>query len=220
MTGRFETLSNQVQSRLDALDNVVNEYSKLQTLDQKRQVVSRAKRDIQTLQNNLMEMGRLIQTMPQRDRDFFKADLDNYQGQYDGMKTTFAGIDKQLQDEIAKAAEDAENGAGLDEELLMKNKQGALNVLSQISGVIAVNNDTIKTQENSKSTLAEDRNLLNNISNNLDDIDNEAEKGLSRGSRMARRAIMNGILSWTLACVFIVAFVVVVLWRFTTIFVK
>lgn len=218
MTGRFETLSNQVQSRLDALDNVVSEYPKLQTLDQKRQVVSRAKRDIQTLQNNLMEMGRLIQTMPQRDRDFFKADLENYQGQYDGMKTTFAGIDKQLQDEIAKAAEDAANGEGLDEELLMKNKQGALNVLSQISGVIAVNNDTIKTQENSKSTLAEDRSLLNNVSNNLDDIDNEAEKGLSRGSRMARRAIMNGILSWTLAAVFIVAFVVVIIWRFTNVF--
>lgn len=217
MTGRFETLSNQVQSRLDALDNVVSDYPKLQSLDQKRQVVSRSKRDIQTLQNNLMEMGRLIQTMPQRDRDFFKADLENYQDQFDGMKTTFSGIDKQLQDEIAKAAEDAENG-GLDEELLMKNKQGALNVLSQISGVIAVNNDTIKTQENSKSTLAEDRSLLNNVSNNLDDIDNEAEKGLSRGSRMARRAIMNGILSWTLAAVFIVAFVVVVIWRFTNVF--
>mgnify|MGYP001155918006 CR=1 FL=1 len=213
MTGRFETLSNQVQSRLDTLERTIKEYDSLQLLDQKKQVVSRSKRDIQTIQNNLLEMGRLIQTMPQRDRDFFKTDLEDAQNTFDSLKTDFSGVEAKLQDEIKKAEEAGANG-GLDEELLMKNKQGAINVLASISSIMAVNNNTIKTQENSKNTLAEDRSLLNNVENNLTDIDGEANKGLERGKRMARRAIMNGVLSWTLACLFIALFVVVVIWRF------
>lgn len=213
MTGRFETLSNQVQSRLDTLERTIKEYDSLQLLDQKKQVVSRSKRDIQTIQNNLLEMGRLVQTMPQRDRDFFKTDLEDAQNTFDSLKTDFSGVEAKLQDEIKKAEEAGANG-GLDEELLMKNKQGAINVLANISSIMAVNNNTIKTQENSKNTLAEDRSLLNNVDNNLTDIDGEAHKGLERGKRMARRAIMNGVLSWTLACLFIALFVVVVIWRF------
>ncbi|OHT10119.1 hypothetical protein TRFO_20774 [Tritrichomonas foetus] len=213
MSGRFETLSNQVQSRLETLERVSKEYGAMRDLDQKRQVVTRSKRDITTLQNNLMEMGRLIQTMPQRDREFFKTDLEQFQEQYDQIKQAFVGIDKQLQEDIKKAEEEGENG-GLDAELLQKNKQGALNILGMMNNIQAVNKDTIKTQDHSKDTLAEDRALLNNVSNNLDAIDGEAAKGLARGSAMLRRGIMNGILSWALAIFFIAAFVVSFYWRF------
>ena len=212
MSARFETLSQQVQSRLDTLERVSKEYATMGVLDQKRQVVARSKRDIETLQNNLMEMGRLIQTMPQRDRDFFKTDLDDFQEQYDQIKKDFVAIDAKLQDEIKKAEEQGEDG--LDAELLAANRVNGLNVLAQLGTIIAVNKDTIKTQEHSKDTLAEDRKLLNNVENNLNDIDNEADKGFQRGARMLRRGIMNGILAWFLAIFFIAAFAVSFYWRF------
>ena len=212
MSARFETLSQQVQSRLDTLERVSKEYATMGVLDQKRQVVARSKRDIETLQNNLMEMGRLIQTMPQRDRDFFKTDLDDFQEQYDQIKKDFVAIDAKLQDEIKKAEEQGEDG--LDAELLAANRVNGLNVLAQLGSIIAVNKDTIKTQEHSKDTLAEDRKLLNNVENNLNDIDNEADKGFQRGARMLRRGIMNGILAWFLAIFFIAAFAVSFYWRF------
>jgi hypothetical protein len=73
---------------------------------------------------------------------------------------------------------------------------------------ISINKDTIQSQEHTTAVLADDRQRLGNIENNLTVIDAEADKGLARAARMFLRQICMGWGAWIivilLACVFLV----------------
>lgn len=211
--GRFDTLLNQVQSRIETLENISNEFGRMGSLDQKRGAIARSQRDFTTIQNNITEMERLIQTMPVRDREFFSTDLDQCKESRDNLKQTYKKLDEQLQIEIANAK--AREAEGLDSELVQRNKEKGLGVLGTLNATVAVNQDTINTQENTKATLAEDRALFNKIDNNLTDIDGEAEKGFKAGGRMMVKAIINGFASYVIIVILLGVLVVCILWRFT-----
>jgi chromosome segregation ATPase len=212
-SGRFDQLLTQVQGRIETLENQAREFSSMSTLDQKRQTVARSKRDFTTMQNNLTEMERLIQTMPLRDREFFSQDLGSCRESINQLKDTFGGLEVELQ-RLIKEEEDRIKAGGLDADLVESNRQKIGGVMDTINLAMKTNQDTLKTQEHTMGTLQDDRARLGNVNQNLDTIDNEADKGLARAGRMLKRALMNGVVTWTSNVLLFLILGVCVAWKF------
>ena len=211
--GRFDTLLNQVQGRIEALENISKDFPKMPTLDQKRQSMARSKRDFTTMNNNLAEMERLIQTMPVRDREFFAGDLASCRESISELKRTFEALDVQLQKEIKEEEEKMKNGGDLDAELVESTRRKMGGVLMGLNDIAATSKDTIKAQEQTKSTLQEDRSILGNVNNNAHKIDDLADSGLKKAGRMLKRAICTGCLTWTINVLLMVALGVIIAWK-------
>ncbi|KAH0793585.1 hypothetical protein GPJ56_002632 [Histomonas meleagridis] len=209
MSNRFDSLLNQVQTRLEVLENTASEFGSMK-LDQKRQAVSRSRREIQTIRNNLAEMARLIQTMPQRDKEFFQTDLTSCQDSFQQIQVRYDALNDALQKEIESAKQAGEEG-GIDEDLARSNHQKGMEILATLNNTIATNKDTLNTQEHTKNTLAEDRKLLEHTSDNLYQIDNEADKGLAAAGRMIKRGLMNKGITWGI-CVVLAIILAVILY--------
>lgn len=204
---RFDTLLSQVQTRLEVLENTSKNFPTM-SLDNKRQAMSRSKRDITTLQNNLNEMARLIQTMPQRDKEFFQSDLNDCHDSFAEIQDQFKAMDEELQRLLVEEREHPTEG--LDADLVAENNARAKNILADLNGTLAIGKDTIATQEHTKGTLAEDRILLQHTSDNLYEIDNEAEKGYKAAGRMVMRGLMNKGITWGI-CVLLVIILAIIL---------
>jgi chromosome segregation ATPase len=212
-TGRFDQLLNQVQGRIENLENQAQEFPTMPSLDQKRQAIARSNRDFNTMQNSLTEMERLIQTMPLRDREFFAQDLTGCRTAISELKTRYEALDEQLQ-QLIREEEARIAAGGLDAELVESNRQKAAGVMDNLNFAIATGNDTLRTQEHTMGTLAEDRALLGHVNANLDTIDNEADTGLARASRMFRRAMLNGVVTWIINILLFIILAVVLAWKF------
>ena len=158
-------------------------------------------------------MERLIQTMPVRDREFFSGDLASCRESISQLKRTFEALDVQLQKEIEEEEERIKNGGDLDADLVESNRRKIGNVMANINAAVGSGKDTLKTQEQTMSTLQEDRGLINNVNNNLDDIDNEAAKGMAKAGAMIRRAICTGCLTWTVNVLLIAVLGTVIAWK-------
>jgi ferritin len=215
-SGRFDQLLAQVQGRIETLENQAREFSSKSanvSLDQKRQTVARSKRDFATMQNNLTEMERLIQTMPKRDRDFFIQDLTSCRESVNQLKETFAGLEVELQ-RLIKEEEDRIKAGGLDADLVEANRQKIGSGMAQINAISRINQDTMKTQDHTMATLQEDRTIQGHIAQTLEDIDDEAATGLARGGRMLRRALLNGVVTWTINFLLFLILGVCLAWKF------
>lgn len=81
-------------------------------------------------------------------------------------------------------------------------------ILNSLDQTIAINNDTLKTQENTMNTLAEDQKHFDNISSNLSIVDTEAETGEATAKRMVRRQMIQRGVAWGLVAVLIIILIV------------
>jgi len=198
---RFDTLLNQVQSRLGSLENTKDEFEQM-TLDQKRQTIQRSKREIDQIQNNITEMERLIQTMPMRDRQFFTKDLLTFRDSHREMIGIFANFENEVQ--RLTLLEKAKKEESLNREQLERDNQRLSGLNSNLSKATELASDTLATQDNTMSVLAEDREILGHIDNNLDIIDEEADTGLAHASKLLRNACFNGFLTWTIVVLLII----------------
>jgi hypothetical protein len=212
-SSRFDQLLTQVQGRIETLENQAREFSSRSSLDQKRQTVARSKRDFATMQNNLTEMERLIQTMPMRDRDFYVQDLSSCRESVNQLRETFAGLEVELE-RLIKEEEARVQAGGLDADLVESNRQKLGGVMALVNTAIRVNQDTMKTQDHTMATLQDDRATLGHVNRTIDGIDDEAATGLARGKRMFRRALLNGCITWTINVLLFLILGVCVAWKF------
>jgi superfamily II RNA helicase len=211
-SGRFDTLLSQVQGRLEVLDNQAKEFAS-KSLDMKRQMVGRSVRDFANIDNTLKEMERLIQTMPQRDHDFFKEDLAMCQDQIPELKRLYEGFTEEVEQLEREEQARIARGEALDANLVEDNRQKIGGVLGDLNFAIASGNDTLKTQEHTMGVLAEDRDALGRVNSNLDVIDNEAAVGLAAAGRMLKRAMLNGVVTWTINILLVAILIVVLVWK-------
>ena len=199
MSGRLDTLTNQVQMRLDTLNNIQKDWESM-PLEQKRGAMSRYRRELNTIQNNITEMERLIQIMPVREREFFAADLaqcrDDYRNKSDALPSYQEELERLIQEDEEKRLN------GVDEDLALQDLEKAQGALADLQQATKIGQEVLDTQDHIASTLADDRGRLKNVDNNLDAIDNEAEKGFKRGSRMYKRQILITTCIWFLVVIF------------------
>lgn len=212
-SGRFDTLLNQVQGKIEALNNISNDFNNMPSLDKKRQAVARSKRDFTTMQNNCREMERLIQTMPVRDREFFSSDLSQCQEEIERLSVRFEALDAELQKLIAEEEERIRNGEGLDPELAEATRKLGQSAMSKMNVALGLGNTIIAGQNKQKEMLAEDMQRLDNISNNVDRTQQLADTGLAKAKAMFKRALIQGFCSWAMDVILLGVLIVIIVWR-------
>ena len=89
-----------------------------------------------------------------------------------------------------------------------QNQQKGNQILNSFDESLAIGNDTLKTQQNTMNTLAEDQKLLDNVSKNLSTVDSEAETGEATAKRMYRRQLIQRCVSWGIVAVLIIILIV------------
>jgi hypothetical protein len=207
--GRFDTLLSQVQARLEALETLTTGMPTAPA-DTLRTSLVQGKRHLVTIENNVKEMERLIQTMPLRDREFFQADLVACR---DGLSQQKARMDALEPEVRRRIAEDVKRRQelGPDIDLVMGTRDGIDQLQATLNNGIAINKDTIQSQEHTTAVLADDRQRLGHIQSNLDVIDGEAEKGFGRAARMLIRQVCMGWGAWLIDILLFCVLVIVLL---------
>jgi hypothetical protein len=151
--------------------------------------------------------------MPAREREFFVQDLTSCRESLNQLKETFAGLEVELE-RLIKEEEARIQAGGLDADLVESNRQKLGDVMGLVNTAVRVNQDTMKTQDHTMSTLEEDLATIARVMRTLDEIDAEAETGLARGKRMFRRALFNGWITWTINVLLFLILGVCVVWKF------
>ncbi|EAY13776.1 hypothetical protein TVAG_467910 [Trichomonas vaginalis G3] len=197
---RFDTLLNQVQSKLDTLENAKDEYPTME-LDQKKTAVSRGLRDLNTINNNITEMERLIQTMPMRDREFFTQDIVTCRDTYKTLVPAYAKMDEETKRLILIAEQQKRDG--VDQDTLNRTAAKLDNANSNLSKAIGLGGQVLNGQEKSMNTLAQDRQALGRIDNGVDNIIDETGKANKLSDEMIRRNKCINAITWIMVVIFL-----------------
>ena len=208
---RFDTLLNQVQRRLETIENMCDEFSQI-SLDQKKQTIPKGNRELQIVQTNISEMEKLIQTMPMRDREFFTEDLLNCRDSHSKLTNKIKEFDEEVQRLIL--LDKAKREESLNREQLERDNQILTGIHDNLELEKKLGSDTLSTKDETLNTLAEDREHLENIDTNIDIIDEEAEKGLAAAGRMLKRAFFNGCITWSIVILLILLDIFIIYLKF------
>ncbi|EAY08541.1 hypothetical protein TVAG_487680 [Trichomonas vaginalis G3] len=193
---RFDALLNQVQSKLDQLENAKEEFESYD-LEQKKNTVSRGLRELNQCQNNIMEMDRLVQTMPMRDREFFVQDIATCKSSHKNLLVAYNKLDEEVKRLIL--IDEAQRNSGVDQDSLNRTAAKLDNANQNLSEAISLGGKVIAGQEKAMNTLAEDRQALVRIDKNVDNIMDETSKANKLANSMCGRACLNGSLAWIIA---------------------
>ena len=201
---RFDTLLNQVQSRLDTLETTGDELKsptvdQTMPLDQQKSAVSRGLRELNQCQSNITEMERLIQTMPMRDREFFTQDIVSCRDTHRKLVADYNKYDEEVKRKVLLWQ--ARVNQGLDGDMIARTGQKLDAANSNLDKAIAIGGDVLNGMDHAQSTLASDREALGRIDKNVDNIIAETEKANGLTNSMLGRALCNGILSWIIVVI-------------------
>ena len=193
---RFDSLLNQVQNRLDVLESSKDQYPNVD-LDRQKTLVSHGLRDLNQCQGNITEMERLIQTMPMRDREFFKQDIDSCRESHKQLLAEFNKMDEEVKRNVLLAKKNRDQG--LDMDLVARTGQKLDATNSNLDKAINIGGNVVNGLNKAQGTLASDREALGRIDANVDNVIAETQKANGIANGLKFRQFINSFISYIVA---------------------
>ena len=214
---RFDSLLNQVQSRLDTLETSAEELKKpdidtLMPLETQKSTVSRGLRELNQCAGNITEMERLIQTMPMRDREFFTQDIVTCRDTHKKLQAEYNKFDEEVKRKVLLAQ--AQKNQGLDGDMVARTGQKLDAANSNLDKAIGIGGQVLDGMDHAQNVLAEDREALGRINKNVDNIMAETDKANGFANSMMGRMLCNGIISWIIVALLGILIVVLAYGKF------
>lgn len=214
---RFDSLLNQVQSRLDTLETSAEELKKpdidtLMPLETQKSTVSRGLRELNQCAGNITEMERLIQTMPMRDREFFTQDIVSCRDMHKKLQAEYNKFDEEVKRKVLLAQ--AQKNQGLDADMVARTGQKLDAANSNLDKAIGIGGEVLDGMDHAQDVLQQDREALGRINTNVDNIMAETDKANGFANSMIGRAFCNGIISWIIVVLLGVLIVVIAYGKF------
>lgn len=207
---RFDGLLAQTHGRLDALQVISQEWPGIKVLDDRREAMARWNRDRRTVNNDCLEMERLIQMMPPKDRDFCESDRDDCRLKLENLEVQFAAFDEQLKAQIAELKS---RPPDFDEEYDRETRNIKRSGGNKMAAALAIGNSVLNEQNKAQNMLAEDRQIMENIDGNLDNIDGHVATSGARARAMLIRAFCQGCFVWMVNVLLTGSLVTILLWK-------
>jgi chromosome segregation ATPase len=185
VSGRLESAFVDIETEIQKLNN------NLRALDsrlpsQRQPLEAEIESALGALDTRLSKLDSETKSIPPKDRDYFKSEIQQYRRQCD-----------QIANELRIKRQAAANNPNVRQgEQALANQKRSQGVTENLDEAIRIGNDTITTGNSTMTTLIEDRARLEHISTNLDLIDDEAATGAARAKAMLRRACFNGCIAW------------------------
>lgn len=192
MVAQIDSHKDVIQQKLDRL--------KAAPPNSKSGLVSELNGDLENFRNEIKQLNNKLQRAPQSDRQFYAEDVQNFQN-----------AEQRFTDEVKREAVIGETERR-NQEQLQTNAQKSAEAVDNLDEAIRLGNKTNNTLAATQATLADDRKRLEHIDQNVDKIDQEAEKGNSTAKDMLKRQCFNGCIMWTivvlLGLIFIISIIV------------
>ena len=148
-----------------------------------------------SLQEKVRRMEDDTRRVPINARDYYEQEVAELKEQSNGFAQRIREKKSSMGEPTVAPTQQQQTGAQIHENL---------------TAAIAVSKDTEATNEQTKATLQDDRQRLNNIDNNLTEVDEEAVTGTVRAKRIIRRIICHNVIAWIVCGVLFAIFIVIV----------
>ena len=194
----IDNVIQDIQNHLDTLDNSIKRYNTADS-SSKGSLVQRMQTEIQTLEQKIPQVKKMIQSVGGDEAEVYEEDVKSIISDFETFKAQYSKINQEYNSNREYAQKNVQQS-----EALRKFKE-AKDDAHEINQVL--NQDLL--------TLDEDRQILSNIDSNVNDIGNEADKGLTRGKRMLRRACFHKMIGWIIVLILAALLAVILYLRFS-----
>ena len=191
----IEQLDNDLTMADESVDVIQNDLIRLDSLNynERSNLSTSIEQKLSQLDQSITKMNNSVKNIPGDQRDYYNEEITRIRASYTKMLS-----------ELRQKRQAMLNDPGYKQnQQLNQNLDTSNRVLNNLDEAIATGNDTLTTAQHTQNVLNEDRKLIENIDQNLDDIDMEADKGFTRAKRMLCRAVMNNILIWSVVVVLV-----------------
>ncbi|KAH0785385.1 Vesicle transport v-SNARE protein [Histomonas meleagridis] len=195
-----ESLIEQIQSDLQRLDSLP--YNQRQGLDHK------IEQDLVQLDSMLNKMTNETKSMPQSERSYYDQEIREFHTQHSKMFTELRQKRQALTNDPAYRQN----------RQLQSNVDKGNAIIDNLDNAIAIGNDTLNTAAATQDTLLQDRQHIEHINSNLDEIEVEGKVGESRAKAMFLRAIFNKFLSWAIVVILLALLGFSLYWKFRKVY--
>ena len=190
-----ESLISEIQNDLVRLDGL--------GIEQRPGLESTIERKLSALDNSINKMGGSVNSLPADQRDYYNGEIGSIRSSYSKLLTELRQKRQAL----------ASNPAYKQNQQLQSNVQKSNQIIDNLDEAISVGNQTITTSNTIMGTLSEDRNMIENINNNLNEIDAQGKVGESRAKAMLKRAILNKVLAWVIVVILLALLGFTLYWK-------
>ena len=196
----IDSLIDDLSTHLETLENAISRYDGATSKESKDELLKRMQREISYIEPKIPSLDSALKRCEEPEE--FQDDVNQIHESFASNKAFYCRVNEEFKgqsqkEEIYQADNDKQKGA-------LANLQRATADGREINDVLIQD----------KEILAEDHELLNHIDSNVDDIGNEADKGLATGKRMYRRQKCKNAIGWIIDFILLVALLVILWCRF------
>jgi Skp family chaperone for outer membrane proteins len=182
---RIEAQMGRLQNQLRRLDGQIG--------DERRTLDTDIEREIADVTNQLNRLSGDIKSVGASDRDYYQQEITKHQTE----------LGKASQELRQKRAAYANSPEARQAEQLQRNVQRSDGIVGNLDEAIRLGNDNVTTGQHTLGVLAEDRQIIEHVDENLMHVHMEAKEGQSRIGSMARRALMHKFISWIIVVILV-----------------
>jgi uncharacterized phage infection (PIP) family protein YhgE len=156
------------------------------------------------LDTRLNRMSSDLRTVPQSNRSYYDGEVASLRSQYNQVLQEVQATKNAGSSPSQRLTDQASTNA--------KRSQG---ITENLDEAIRLGNDSITTGNVVMATLLDDRQAIEHIGSNLEEIDMHATDGTARAKRMLRRACCNQFLAWIIVILLLALLGGLICWKAT-----
>lgn len=193
MTATTVQLDRELNNVETAIHQVEQKLQRLANLEPQQRVLEDAEieREINDISQKITKMRSSLRALPQQSRRVYEEEINNLESQRSDLITELRRIRDANHNDPAMRAYDQ----------TQQNQQKADTVTAMLEEGLKITTDTNTTGQATMAMLKEDRQRLENINSNLNEIDTHAETAVAKARRMFIRAVCNKILAWIIVII-------------------
>ena len=194
VTERLDSALDDTQNLVQSIENDLDRLSRAPPSECST-MIPEIERRIAELDSRIQRMENDVRNCPTNSRDYYESEIRELRGNY---QNCMREIRQKKQSNSSKEAGEARRQE-------LKN-----NAHSDLQSAIAEGHEVVQVQNNTMSTLNDDRERITKINQNLTDVGDEAVSGKVRAKRMIRRIILHKVISWVI-CVILFAILITII---------
>ena len=193
VTDRLDTALSDTNNLCQAIEQDLDRLDRAAPADASK-LIPDVQRRIAELDSRLQRMENDVRNCPTNSRDYYETEVRELRGNYQNFM-------RELRQK---------KNAG-PKELAEERRQNMRNdAHSDLQTAISEGQDVIQTQNNTMTTLNDDRERIQKIDQNLNSVQEEAVTGKVRAKRMIRRIILHKVSSWVV-CFILFAILMIII---------
>lgn len=193
VTERLDTALDDTQNLVQSIENDLDRALHAPDSEAPR-LISEVERRVAELDSRIQRMENDIRNCPSNSRDYYESEIRELRGSY-----------QNLMREVRQKKQSTPKNPQAERQQELKNQAH-----SDLQQAVTEGQQVLQTQQNTMTTLKDDRERLERVDNNLKAVEEEAVTGTVRAKRMIRRIIFHQAIAWIVCAILFAIFIIIV----------